>query len=133
MKRVLFVMLAMALMIGIATAAEPEPEPEWQTSIAGCYRYRIQDNGMMVVQTDKQLTSEKQTMATKGEEVQKVCNDLGKSLHGRLMKQLFISGIVVAPREIAIRTYPFPEHPWKMGEAQVLGDLDAVLCGAVKE
>jgi hypothetical protein len=103
---------------------------DWKTSVDGCYRYTILDNDIMVVQTEVQLTVDKETIARNGKEIQKEANELGKSIHGRLMKHPFISSIGMSPRQITIRTYPFPEHPWEFGEAQVVGDLDQVLCGA---
>jgi hypothetical protein len=129
MKRLVFAVLAVLVFVGPAMAADKE----WIEGQSGCYRYRLQENDILVVDLATQLTTDKEGVARNSKEVEKECNELGKSIHGRLMKIAFISAAIIAPRQIAVQVYGYPPNPWKDGLNQVLDEFDQVLCGKAKK
>ena len=56
-----------------------------------------------------------------------MCNDIGKSLHGKLMKHPEVAMVVVADRQINIVKYPYPKM-WPEFQPSILEILDSVLC-----
>ena len=120
----LTVVLAIAIALVLAPIAMAEDQV-WENG--SCYRYWLAKD-TLIIQTGESLTTEKEVMLRSSKEVEKQANDMGKSVYGRLMKMPTVATVVLAPREIAIRLYPYPPNPWGRELGNVLEQVEAVLC-----
>ena len=124
MRRLIFILLVMGLFITPALAEEPN----WIPDPTGCFRYWLNDKDVLVVDVIEQLTVDKESVATSSKDVEKLCNERGKSLYGQLLKLDFVSNVIIGPRQVAIRVYSFPAKPWEKGLGQALGVFTKVVC-----
>jgi hypothetical protein len=136
MKKIVVVwMVLLMVFVGWATMAvasdkvdkvdKPAPTPiEWMDGPENCYRYAMV-NDTLIVQTAQQLTIKKDYDGTvrTAEEVNKVCNDLGKSVYTELLKIYGVARVFVTVQEIAITRSPFPKK-WDDLLPVVLARLD---------
>lgn len=118
---IMFIIIAMFMFITPAMAGEGFIQPK-----SGCYEFKTDDNSMLV-NTSAGLMLEKGTRAFKAAEADKLCNDVGKSLYGKLMKHPEVAGVVVTDRQVNIVKYPYPKT-WQEFQPGILEILDSVLC-----
>jgi len=123
MKKAMFTVLAICFTASMAWAT-PGYTP---STTPGCYDWAIQ-GPIMVVNTSQNLTVDKTSTAKSEAQMKKVCNDLGKSLYGHLMKYSEIANVIISARQIAIVKFKLPKT-WKQIEPDILSILDGVLCG----
>lgn len=99
-----------------------------------CFEYKLdrneQGNGFLLFNTSDQMTNEKGQAARNKKDVEKVCNDLGKAVYGRLMKVPDVSFVAITPRQGAVGKYSYPkQHSWEGFLLPiVLKELETVLC-----
>ena len=125
MKKLSIVILAIITMI-MFTSPVMATEGFTPSKQAGCYEYQIKDD-VMVINTAISLTLEKEKRTITAMDVDKMCNDAGKSLYGRLMKHPEVSRVVISDRQVAVVKYSFP-RAWPDFQAGILEILDSVLC-----
>lgn len=102
----------------------------------GCYEwvlsYKGDKNGGIVVHTSEFLLHDKEKEAKSKQMVEKNCNNLGKSVYGRLRDGVKeISQIRVFPRGLVVFKYPYPKD-WEPVKKEIIKTLDEVLCGGKK-
>ena len=103
MKKIVLIIIALCLIAAPAMATDGFIP----SKATGCYEYQIKDD-VMVINTAMSLTLEKESRAVKPADVEKMCNDAGKSLYGRLMKHPEVSRVVITDRQVAVVKYSFP-------------------------
>ena len=124
MKKLSIVILAIITMVMFTVPAMAEEG--FVQAKSGCYEFKTDGNSMLV-NTAVNLMLEKATRAIKPADVEKMCNDIGKSLHGKLMKHPEVAMVVVADRQINIVKYPYPKQ-WPEFQPSIIEILDSVLC-----
>jgi hypothetical protein len=106
--------------------------------VKGCYEWGYQDRqgkavtmpsdrDILIINVAQQLTLDKQSVARNPKDVASMCNDLGRSIYEKLMKNTEVSGVVIAPRQIAISKIIFPV-PWEKVGPQGLQIVQDILC-----
>jgi hypothetical protein len=133
---------------GDATTKQPQQADDYMTEgPTGCYEFGYQrpgpadikgnrimipvsiplDKDVLIINVSKQLTLDKQSVARAPKDVASVCNDFGKSIYEKLIKNPEVSGVVIAPRQIAITKIIYPV-PWEKLQPQVLQIIQDILC-----
>jgi hypothetical protein len=87
----------------------------------------------LLIDTPVNLTHGKQDAVKDQAAADKLLNDIGKTIYGRLMKIADVSNVIISARQIAVFKFPLPVT-WESGlvQTQVCGILDDVLCGGKK-
>ena len=121
------VFMIIAGLYGIAKAEEAASE----FKEGKCFEYKLDsENGFLLFNTSDQMTKEKGEAARSKKDVEKVCNDLGKAVYGRLMKIPDVSFVTITPRQGGVGKYSYPkQHSWEGFLLPiVLKELETVLC-----
>jgi hypothetical protein len=108
---------------------------DWTVAESGCYTYRVikaNDVTAISIQVADTLTLDKGTVARSAKEAEKLLNDKGKTLHGKLFKLPDAQVVSIGDRSIGVRVYPFPTDLVDKVLPQALGIVDEVLCGGQK-
>jgi hypothetical protein len=82
-----------------------------------CARYGVQtfaDGGSaLIFNTAELLMLKKGTIARNEKEVNDLANALGKSLYGQLMKNPYVSVVVLRDKMVAVYKYSYPIEKWE--------------------
>lgn len=139
-----FVSLVLIVLFSLAGTAVSD-EVRFKTAKSGCYQYAITKDDVLIIRVGKDLFLDKETTFKAANNLRvwftsgavstgKVCNDIGKSVYGQIMKNKAVSKINVSNRQVAVFRYPFPTR-WGDPEkktslsASVLSVVDKVMCG----
>ena len=121
------IFLTAMLMLAVAST------PSWATegfsmSKTGRYEWQLKDDDIMIINTAFDLMNDKERVASTADQVEKYCNNAGKSVYGQLMKLREVSRVIVSNRQIAVRKYGFPKK-WD----GIIPDVLSVMDGIAKE
>lgn len=98
----------------------------------GCFEFKLfgkPGDEILVINTAKQLTNEKETIIRSKKELNKNANDLGKTIHAKLMKVPDVAEVNLSTRQIAIQKYPYPKkHNWEYLKPLVIKTIHDTLC-----
>ena len=129
-----FVLIGCAtIIIAILSYVSDVRADDWIVAESGCYTYRVikvNDATAISLQVADTLTLDKGTVARSAKEAEKLLNDKGKTLHGKLFKLDDAQVVSIGDRSIGVRVYPFPADLVDKVLPQALVIVDEVLCGA---
>ena len=140
MKNLIFALLIICL---ITPAALAESQKSFQskkwTEVKDCFRYKLTDvhdtkgryvETIMIIDTAKQLTNKVGEVAKSQAEAAKVCNKIGKKIHGRVKnkdRHPGVSHVLISARQIAVKIWPYPGD-WTKIQPKVIEEIISVLC-----
>lgn len=91
---------------------------------------KTNNNNVIIANTAKQLTSEKDTFIRSKKELNKNANKIGKTIYGKLMKLDDTANVSISARQIAVFRYPYPdtEKSRKEWKEKVVKTIYDTLC-----